>query len=354
MKPAVSVSLISFLLLAGCASPAAKAAEPQAKSAPVKVSVQEAAIESVPRTIVLTGTLKANEDSEVAANASGQVVQSFVERGTAVRKGDPLVRLDSRSVRLSAAEARANLESTKLQKVLSDSQCERDLRLLERRIISQEEFDKNDSMCRQQDRSVEASEARQQLAAVSLSDAIVRAPFDGVVSERYVGVGEYVQPSSRVAQIVQADPLRLELTAGESEAGAIRVGQRVSFKVKAFADRAFEATVRYVAPSLRDTTRDLVFEAIASNADGALKAGMFAMALLEVGTEENVTLPKTALRTDRDDVRAFVVTAGHLEERVLKTGADLGDRVAIRRGIAAGEKVVASGVDALKDGQQVE
>jgi membrane fusion protein, multidrug efflux system len=354
MRFTISVSLIFFLLLAGCASPPAEPAGPKSASAPVKVSVYEAKTEAVPQMIVLSGTLKANQDSEVAANASGQVVQSFVERGTAVRKGDPLVRLDSRAVRLSAAEARANLENAKLQKELSDTQCDRNRHLLERRVISQEEFDKNDSTCQQQEQSVDASEARRRLATMSLSDATVRAPFDGIVSERYVGVGEYVQPSSRVAQIVQADPLRLELTAGESEAGAIRVGQKVSFKVKAFADREFEATVRYVAPSLRDTTRDLVFEAIASNADGALKAGMFAMALLEVGTEENVTLPKTALRTNRDDVRAFVVTAGHLEERILKTGVDLGDRVAIRRGIAAGEKVVASGVDALKDGQQVE
>ncbi len=350
-----TVAAFLVLLFLACASPPGQSAPDSGMtSAPAKVQTLVAQTEPVARQVALTGSLKANAESDVAANASGQVVRTFVERGTAVRKGEALVRLDARSAVASAAEARANLEGSRLQKSLSESQCDRNRKLYERHVITQEEHDRTDSGCRQQDQSLLAQEARVRQVEVTLSNQIVRAPFDGVVDVRHVGVGEYVQAGSPIARLVQTDPLRLELTAGEAEAGAIQAGQPVMFQVKAMGERTWRATVRYVAPALRSATRDLVFEAVADNPDGTLKPGMFVTASIDVGKEDRVVLPASAIRRDGDDLRVFVVVDSHLEERVVQAGASTVDGVVIRKGVENGETVVARDVESLKDGQAVE
>ena len=187
-------------------------------------------------------------------------------------------------------------------------------------------------------------------AGLSVGDATVRAPIDGIVTERLVDVGEYVRPETTIASVVAVDPLRIELTVGESDAGRIAVGQTLTFQVKAVPGRAFTGIVRYVAPALRAATRDLVFEAVVPNADGALKAGMFATAWLETGTEDRVVVPAAALCKDGDTLRAFVVTGGHIEERVVQRERDLGDRAVIGAGLAAGEHLITTCSADLKDG----
>jgi membrane fusion protein, multidrug efflux system len=321
--------------------------------APIKVASLVAAAESVPRLLPLTGTLKASAESAVAANANGRISRTLVERGSVVAKGAPLAILDQRMASLSAEEARANLEGIRSQKQLADSTCERNRRLFQRHVITAEEFEKADSTCRVQSHSLAAAESRQRQATVSLTDATIRAPFAGVVLERFVNVGEYVTANTKIVELVQNDPVRLELVAGEQDAAAVHVGQAVTFEVKAMPGQSFTATVRYVAPALREATRDLVFEAVAPNADGRMKPGMFATAWLQTGTESVVVVPQSALWKSGETMRAFVIKNGHLEERVVHVGRDLDGRAILKAGIAAGERIVRETSGQLKDGLAV-
>lgn len=354
MTPILSLVFLASLAPA-CAPPPPKAAiASDAPSAPVKVATTVAETEQIPRLLPLTGTLEPNAESAVAANASGQVVRVFVERGSVVVKGAPLVQLDTRLSSLSAAEAQANLESIRTQKVQADTDCERNRRLLERQAITAVEFEKADSSCKVQQQQLAAAESRLRQAAVAVGNATIRAPFAGVVRERTVNVGEYVNPAAKVVHLVQTDPIRVELTAGEADAAAIKLGQTLQFEVKALPGRSFTATVRYVAPSLRAASRDLIFEAVCPNPDGVLKPGMFATATLEIGTEPSVVVARSALRKDGETMRAFVVKDRHIEERVVHVARDMGERAAIKAGISGGERIVAGAIDGLKDGLEVQ
>lgn len=336
-----------------CTPPAAPGPRPAAAVAPIKVASVMATTASMPRLIPMTGTLRASAESAVAANANGRISRTLVERGSIVAKGAPLVVLDQRMASLSAEEARSNLEGIRSQKQLADSTCERNRRLFQRHVITAEEFEKTDSSCRVQSHALAAAESRQRQATVSLTDATVRAPFAGVVLERLVNVGEYVSANTKIVELVQSDPVRLELTAGEQEATAVHVGQVVRFEVKAMPGQRFTATVRYVAPALREATRDLIFEAVAPNADGRLKPGMFATAWLEAGTESAVVVPRTALWKSGETARVFIIKNGHLEERVVHVDRDLDERTAIKAGVAAGERLVRDAGGQLKDGLAV-
>ena len=346
--------VLGMVAAAGCTGAAPSTEVAAVASARTKVETVTATVRAVPRTMRLTGSLAANAHSDVAANATGRVARVFVERGSAVTEGTPLVQLDTRQITLVAAEARAGLQASRTQKGQADSECERTERLFERHVITKQEYERTSASCRVASTSVAAAEARLHQAALTESDATVRAPFDGVVVARHVEVGEYVRPDTTIAELVQVDPMRLEASIGEADSASIREGQTLNFEVKALPGRTFTATVHYVSPALRAATRDLVFEAVVPNPDGALKPGMFATAALDVGTEERVVLPRTALRVDGTDARAFVVQGDHLEERLVQCSREAGDEIVILRGVAAGERVVARDVDGLRDGLPVE
>jgi RND family efflux transporter MFP subunit len=345
--------LIPLVALVGCSQPHAQQA-PKQKPKPVPVETVAVVEREVPDTLLLAGTLKANQESELAANASGRVTRTMVERGSYVSRDQAVAQLDVRIASLSASEAEANVETARTQKAAAQSECARYDRLFQRGVITQQEYDRQTTSCKTATSSTAAAETHVELAKETLSNGTVRAPFPGLVSERYVSVGEYVLPSTRVAHIVDIDPLRLELTIPEQNMGAVRQGLKVEFQVGAFPGRTFSGVVHYIGPSVRATTRDLVFEALVPNKDKLLRPGLFATAHLDAGTQKLPVVPRDALKQDGDATRAFAVVSGHVEERLVQAGPAQGDAVAILKGMSAGERVVVHPSDAVSDGVEVE
>jgi membrane fusion protein (multidrug efflux system) len=348
----VASALLAALLVA-CSRPPTATASAQPQQAATGVRTIQVVEADVPRTTAFTGSLRATQEAEVAAGAAGLVTKARVERGSALASGQVVVELDARQLALVAEEARANLASAQADAEQASKDCERDVRLLARGAITKQEDEKAQATCRMKDQALAAARSRTRRSDQSLADATVRAPFAGVVSERYVSAGEWVQQGAKVAHLVQTDPLRLELTAPEALAGSIRQGQEVTFTVSALPGRVFGGTVAYVAPSLRSATRDLVFEALVKNGDGALKPGMFATATLAAGTERLVVVPKAALHEADGVTRLYVVKDGRVEARVVETGSAEGATVALRKGAAAGEQVVVEAPSTLIDGMAV-
>ncbi len=343
-----------FALASGCSNSKATEAARAVKPKPVHVDTIAVEERAMPRTVMLAGSLKANQESDVAANATGRVMRTMVERGSFVSQGQAIAQLDARLSTLVASESKANLETARAQKDLAHQDCARFQNLHDKGAISQQEFDKVMAGCKTSSEAATAAESRAQQALQTVGDSTVRAPFPGLVAERFVSAGEFVRPDTKVAHVVDIDPLRLELTISESDMGAVKVGQRVGFSVNAFPDRTFTGTVRYIGPSVRATTRDLVFEALVPNKDRLLRPGLFATAQLDVGLQKLKVVPKTALRKDGETLRAFVVVDKHLEERVVQPGPTDGDRIAVLSGLASGKRVVAQPTDKTVDGQDVE
>ncbi|MHB1846593.1 MAG: efflux RND transporter periplasmic adaptor subunit [Deltaproteobacteria bacterium] len=342
------------LSLAACGArsePTATGTPP--KAAPIRVETIVVEERPVPKTVLLAGSLKAFEESDLAANASGRVLRTMVERGSVVAKGAPIAQLDTRFSALAAAEAKANLEAAAEQKKLAQNDCQRFQRLYQKGTIAQQEFDRVMSACKTSAESADAAAARAQEALQMVGDATIRAPFAGLVAERYVSPGEYVRPDSRVVHLVDVDPLRLELTIPEADIAAVKEGQKVDFQVDAYPGQTFTGTVRYIGPAVRATTRDLVFEALVSNSDRRLLPGIFASAQLVIGTQSLPVVPLSVLRHDGETWRAFVVVDRQLEERVVQLGPALGALVAVPNGLSAGDRLVAHPTAKIADGLPV-
>jgi membrane fusion protein (multidrug efflux system) len=308
----------------------------------------------MPRYLTLTGSLRANEESDVAADATGKVVAVLVERGQVVRRGQIIARLDSRSAAFAATAAAAQAKVAQSQLEQARLECDRVKHLLDTGAISRAEFDRQTSACTSQQWSAAAAEAQQDTATKTVGDSSIRAPFDGVVGERFVNVGQYVQPSTRVASVYSADPLRLELTVPESNVAVVHEGMPVSFTVVAFGDQPFEGHVKYISPAVRESTRDLVVEAIVPNGDGRLKPGMFAVAKLLLATPPTPVVPTAAVVQDDTGARLFVIAGKQAQERLVQLGETVGDVVAVVSGVSAGDAVVLHPGGDMHDGARVE
>lgn len=349
-------AVLLFFFLVGCKKPDEGKVELTAakEEAPLRVETTKVEQRPMPDYLVLTGTLRANQESEVAADAAGKVTRTLVERGQQVKTGDILAVLDARGANISAnaASAQSNLARAQLEQ--AQKECERVKALKDTGAISQAEYDRVTSQCQTTQWSAAAAQAQAQNAQKVVGDTLIRAPFDGIVGERYVNVGQYVQPSTRIVSLYQPDPVRLELTVPEANTGALRMDMPVRFQVSAFPDATFEGAVKLIAPNIRPTTRDLVIEAFCPNAEGKLKPGMFAVAKLQVGESPSAVVPQTAVQKDGDRVRVFAVVDKRVQERVVQVGGERDGLVAILAGVRAGESVVTKPVAGVRDGASVQ
>ena len=350
----VCLALATTASLAGCKGSSDAGAAAAAKEEPT-ISVQTEAVQSleVPVTLRLTGTLRGDRETDLAANANGRVLATSVERGEQIKPGQVLARLDTRAAALSAADARAQVDSIRAQAGQARVECDRYEQLKAKGAISDLEYQQKIGQCQTLPLNVQAASARAALAAQNVGDGVIRAPFAGVVTERFIEVGQFVRQDSRVVTIVSVDPLRLQIAVPESQVASVKEGADVTFSVAAYAGRRFSGKLRFVSGALRATTRDLIAEAIVPNPERLLLPGMFADVELTVGSERLPSVPATALSELDDQARVFVVVDGRLEERIVALGPKLGEKASIKRGVKAGEQVVVSDRTGLVNGRRV-
>lgn len=354
-----SLSLMSVLGMAvasattvGCNRPAQAKSEDAAL--PVHVETTDVTEIDAPVLLRLTGSLKGMKETDLAANAAGRVVKTNVERGAEVKQGTILAQLDTSAATLSLAEAKVAVATSKTQQDINKADCARYEQLKAKGAVTDLEYDQVTAKCKTAPLSLEAAQARQSIAAKNVGDGTIRAPFSGVVSERYVDVGEYVQASSKVVSIAQVDELRLEFSIPEANVAQVAPGADVSFRVAAFKDQLFHGTVRYVAGAVRTATRDLVAEAVVQNPEKKLRPGMFADVELHIGKQTLPSVPLAAVFERQAKKRVYVVTDGHLIERVLQVGPEVDGRLTAVSGLKPGEKVAVGKLDGLTNGARVE
>ena len=377
------------------------AATPQA----VEVTTAKAITRDLPRFLEATGSLAAEEQTDVAPAVGGKVVSVNVDLGSFVQKGAVLVRLDDRDARIRLeqataqvaqaeaavrqAEARiglrpgqtfspeqiADVRSARVALELAEKQLRRFERLVETGDVSRSAYDQQkaqrDQLQQQYDVALE--QARQNYAAIetarasvasaktqiessrkAIADAVVTAPISGYVSDRPADLGEYVTTSSKIATIVRTNPLRVNIDVPEQEITAIRVGQSVSASVSAYPDRSFSGYVHHIAPGVTPNSRTMTVEAQVENNDGLLKPGQFAtVRILMPQSTAALLVPQRAVRTEAGTSYVFVIKEGRAEKRIVQLGQTDGDQVEIKTGLSAEDVVATGNVELLNDGMPV-
>jgi RND family efflux transporter MFP subunit len=378
----VAASLLLAALGAGCDKDRADATARPGEETPRPVRIVRAEGGSLPRAVVATGALAAEDQVVLNTKVAGRLEQLPVDLGSAVRAGDVIAVLDLTDFRLrveqartALAQARARLgvphdgsadatppEGTALVRqaraVLEQAERQRErLATLQRDgILSKAELDQADADFRVAEaRLQEAFEevrnrqavvaerrAALRLAEQSLADATLRAPFDGAVRERHLSIGGYLDVGAPVVTIVRIHPLRLRLAVPEREAASVRVKQPVRLRPEG-REAAVEGTVVRLSPAVDESTRTLLVEAEVPNLDGTLRPGAFATAEIVVDPEQPAVLvPATAVTTFAGVNKVLGVVDGRVVEKRVQVGRRVGNRVEVLAGLAAGEAVVAA------------
>lgn len=391
-----SIALLALVVAAsaGAAACTSNTSAEEAHTAVVEpLTVETVTLENRPidRFIRVTGSLLADEQAEVSAESGGRVVATPIERGSRVEAGAVLVRVSPAEAAAQLQEAEANaaqiearlglkpgvnfdpmvvpdVMNAKASLDLAEAEFTRMRSLLDQKVVSQSEFDQRRTQveaarqqyqvalnsAQQSYRSLQGAHARVTLAAKTVSDTSVKAPFTGIVAERLVSVGDYVTRGTKVATVVKIDPLRVELTIPEQAVSLISVGQPVKLTVDAYPGEVFDAKVRFVSPSVRADQRAMTIEAIAPNPSGRLKPGLFTTASIQQPQSAPALLaPVTAVETISGTSRVYVIKDGKVEERIVTLGEKVGDRVEITSGVAAGDIVAADPKGRLTDGAAV-
>ena len=345
---AAGAVLLGCLVLTGCkgGGPSdAKAADgkPGAEQkAPDPVTVEAVAVTRRAIAASYTGTapLEARAESQVVAKTSGVALQVMAEVGQEVRAGQVLVRLDSDRARLQSAQSAAQLRKL-------EANYNRSLQLSQQQLVSANDLD-------QLKFDLENARAVNRLANLEVSYANVVAPISGVIAERSIKQGNFVQINTPIFRIVDTSRLEATLNVPERELATLKAGQPVVLAVDALPGRTFEGRVDRIAPVIDSGSG--TFRVVASfDASGLLQPGMFGRLRIDYDQRADaLVIPRAALLDDENDPAVFVVRDGKAVRAPVKLGYVDGEWIEVRGGLKAGDRVVTAGKVALRDGTVVQ
>jgi len=344
-------------VLARQAHAQALARETEAAARPF-VSVVSPKTEGGAREIRLPGTLQGAAAVPVYARSNGYVAAWLQDIGTHVRAGQLLARIDSPELEQQVAEAKAARAQAAAALELARRSRERWERLGAQGIAPQQELDERHGAESQAQAALAASDANlARLARLAAFQRVV-APFDGIVTQRNVEVGQLVGSGApgdarALFTVTRADALRLMVYVPQAYAAGVHVGQHVTVEQAEAGRPPVEGLVQRTAGALDAATRTLQVEVDLPNADGALLPGAYVQVKLPASQAKVATLPGSTLLFRRQGPAVAVVDAtGKVTLRPVKLGRDLGGRVEVG-GVAAGDRVIASPPDSIDDGDLV-
>jgi RND family efflux transporter MFP subunit len=303
------------------------------------------------RTLPLSGSLSPLLQSTVRAKVSGEVQKVLVREGDRVSEGQVIAEIDMADLKAKVDAAVAALEENKAKESIASKNRENSQQLLRQKFISQNAFDTTQSVYEAAVASAKSSEAQLRIAEKAVRDAVVRAPFAGIVSRRMVSVGEKVGIDSPMFTLVDLARMEIEAPAPASEIPGVKVGQVAQFRVDGFGERNFEGRVERINPAADPGSRSITLYLAVANRDGALKGGMFAKGELVLDKAPAApVVPANALREEAGQPFVFTIEDGKVARRPVKVGMREGGYVEIQGGLEQGVPVVRARIMDLKAG----
>ena len=285
------------------------------------------------------GTLLANEEVDIVSKVAGKVTGVFFKEGSAVRKGDLLVKIYDEDLQ-------AQLRRSEIQEKLLAEKLERQRVLLSKDAVSRESFDQL-----QTDYNVILADIN--LLKVRIAETEVRAPFDGVIGFRYVSEGSYVQPSVKIAHLIDYSQMKLEFAIPEKYVSQSLMGRKIAFRTQGYDDE-FIAYVYAIDYRVDEATRTIGLRARYNNSDKRLVPGMFADLTLITSEKNNaIQVPSESVVPDMNEKKIWLFKSGKALLVPVVSGSRTETEVEILSGINQGDTVITSGLMQLRPNMAV-
>ncbi len=336
------VAAAAALVAAGCKKGKAGGAAAFGGGGPMAVPVEVAVARSdtVRDEIAATGQIEAVQSIDLRPEVDGRIVAILIREGQEVDEGTPLVKVDD-------AQLKAQVAQLEAQRDLAQQGLARAKELAQQNASSAADLEQAEATAR-------SAQAQYDLQRIRLERTTVRAPFAGVVGQRYVSLGDYVTNSTRLVSLQTVNPQRAAFQVPERFAQLLRPGQRVTFGVAAIAGRQFTGEVDFVDPVVQLPGRTILVKARVPNGQRLLQPGMFIEARLVTAVRPNaVVVPEEAVVPAEGSNAVWAVVDGKADRRLVTLGVRRPGFVEVTSGVKAGEQVVVGGLELLAPGAPV-
>jgi RND family efflux transporter MFP subunit len=306
---------------------------------------------------VITGSIQPEKRADLRAEVAAVVTQVLKDNGETVKRGDLLMRLDDTAIRESLLSADAGLRAAQQAFDQAQRQVERQKTLQAQGMTSVQALDDAEGRRNAAQSELVAARGRVVSAQQQLRRTEVRAPFDGVVSERKASVGDTAQVGKELVKVIDPRGMRLEGQIAADRLDEVKVGQSVSFRINGFGDEEFAGSVRRIDATANPTTRQVeVIVAFVDPTKAPRVAGLFAEGRIAGGGVATPRLPESAIVRDNGVPVVWRVK----DSRISRVPVQLGERdprtgeFDLKGGLADGELVLRNPGPTLVDGQRVE
>ena len=317
------------------------------------LTIQANALSSGP---VVTGSIQPERKADLRAEVSAVVLQVLKENGDVVRRGDVLVRLDQTSIRDNLQSAEANVRNATQALDQAERNLQRLKTLRDSGMTSLQALDDAEVRRNAAQSELSASHARAVLARQQLDRTVVRAPFEGVVSDRKVSAGDTASVGKELLKVIDPSSMRFAGRVSADKISVVRVGQAVSFRINGYAGQEFRGKVTRVDPSANDVTRQVEVLVSFDEVRQARVAGLFAEGLIEASSTKAVTLPESVLLRSGDKASVWRVKSNTLSRVDLALGArdPRSGHFEVRSGLTDGDVILRNPSSSYKEGQSAE
>ena len=314
------------------------------------------------QSLTYTGDVHAEYEVKVFSRIPNRIEKLYVDDGDHVRRGDRIADIEATALEQAVLQAEAALTAARAQEANVRVEHERAERLFKENALSQQQHDAVQTQFEAAKAQTQQAEAMVTAAKSQRSDAAIVAPMTGIVALRAYDEGDMASPAVPIVSIVQMDRVIVEVQATELDLAMLREGEEALVRVRSYGERQFSGTVRKISPVLDPSSRMVKVEILVGNPDHLLKPGMFARAEIITGELKQViavpryaTMESTRMETGNGQDRAvkeyfvFVINGDRAERRKLVTVYENHEFIAIKDGVAAGEKLVTVGHQTLRE-----
>ncbi len=290
--------------------------------------------------ILLSTNLETEKMTDIYSRVQGIVDKIYVQEGDKVRKNQVLLELEGEEYRL--AEKRAHLNYLQ-----QESDYQRFKSMYEEDLLSKEEFEKARF-------TTEGLKVDWEQAQLNFSYTKIKSPISGVVGDRVIKIGDRIQPTDKLFNVINTDEMIAVVYTPEKELGNLRKNQTAYISSDNISDMRFTGWIKRVSPVVDAQSGTFKVTIGVKNVDNKLRAGMFVNAHIVIDThEEAVLIPKTAIVYENEMMNVFVVRDSLAHKITLKVGFQDHEKVESLAEIEEGDKVIVVGQAGLKDQTKV-
>lgn len=304
---------------------------------------------------VVSGAIQPARRADLRAEVAAVVLQVAKDNGEAVRQGDVIVRLDSTAIRDNLTSAEEALRAATQSAEQTERVLVRQRTLSQQGMVSMQALEDAELRRNASQSDLAAAKARVVTARQQMTRTELRAPFDGVVSERKVSVGDTVQVGREIVKVIDPRSMRFEGSISADRLGELKLGQSVNFRVNGISDPAeFAGTLQRIDAAANAVTRQVeVVVAFANPAQAPQVAGLFAEGRVDSGAHSTLVIAEGSVLRQGDSTQVWKLVGGKLA----KVDVQLGERdarrgfIEVKRGLAKGDEVLRAPTSTLLEGQ---